>query len=200
MKASICAAILLTFFGPGSLASAQGVEEGKAAFKEEDFIAAREIFLPLVDLGNADAMYFLAMMFFDGDGVPQDQAEGLRLLSLAAELGSADAQFANGYRKLENGLATPQDHQEALYWFRLAAAQGLPDAQYALGGMHAEGIGILQDFLLAHMWYNIAAANGADGASRRRRELERQMLPENIEEAQARARLCMIVLNYQDCE
>lgn len=197
MKALIYASILLTVLGVGSLAATQGIEEGEAAFKEEDYTAAREIFLPLVEVGNADAMYFLAIMYFDGDGVPQDQAEGMRLLRVAADLGSADAQFTIGLEKKE---FASRDYKEALDWFRLAAVQGHPDAQNALAEMYAEGTGVLQDFMAAHMWYNIAAANGADRASYRRRELERQMPPEYILEAQTHARICMIVSNYRNCQ
>ena len=100
----------------------------------------------------------------------------------------------------------PEDDAEAVRWYRLAADQGLAGAQYNLGWMYdnlgwmyANGEGVLQDNVTAHMWFNIAGANGAEDGRDDREIIERKMTPADISEAQKRARICM-ASNYTDCE
>ena len=71
--------------------------------------------------------------------------------------------------------------------------------QYNLGWMYANGEGVLQDNVTAHMWFNIAGANGAEDGRDNREKIERKMTPADISEAQKRARICM-ASNYTDCE
>ena len=48
--------------------------------------------------GNADAQYNLAVMYANGLGVPQDDAEAVRWYRRAADQGMANAQAALGFR------------------------------------------------------------------------------------------------------
>jgi hypothetical protein len=65
--------------------------------------------------------------------------------------------------------------------------------------MYTNGEGVAQNYLLAHMWANIAAANGSEKAVEARERLDRMMTSTDIAEAQRRARVCM-ESNYQDCK
>ena len=38
--------------------------------------------------------------------------------------------------------------------------KGHPQGQFGLGRLYADGNGVLQDYVLAHMWLNLAAAQG----------------------------------------
>ena len=69
-----------------------------------------------------------------------------------------------------------QDYAEALDWYRLAAEQGDALAQNNLGGMYAKGRGVIQDDVIAHMWYNIGGANGNERGSDNRGLIEEQRL------------------------
>ena len=88
-------------------------------------------------------------------------------------------------------LATPstttppefEDDAEAVRWYRLAAEQGRASAQFNLGGMYATGEGVLKDSVLAHMWSNIAGANGNASARKLRDSLERDMTRAEISRA-----------------
>jgi uncharacterized protein len=62
--------------------------------------------------------------------VAQDSAEAMRLYSLAAAQGDADAQVGLGVM-FENGQGVAQDRAEAIRWYRLAAEQGDGD-EYAI--------------------------------------------------------------------
>ncbi|MEJ6591397.1 MAG: tetratricopeptide repeat protein [SAR86 cluster bacterium] len=98
-----------------------------------------------------------------------------------------------------SGKGVPQDYAEALKLFRLSAKQVFAGAQYNLGIMYLNGKGVLQDDVLAHMWFNIAGANGDADGSENRGKLEKRMTFEQITDAQELARRC-IALNYQVCE
>jgi len=80
----------------------------------------------------------------------------------------------------------------------MAAEQGDARAQSDLGLMYSTGRGVLQDAVLAHMWYNIGGANGSAIGSENRGKIEQRMTREQIAEAQAFARRCM-ASDYQDC-
>ena len=75
---------------------------------------------------------------------------------------------------------------EAVRWFRLAAEQG--DAQFNLGVRYANGQGVPQDDVSAHMWLHLAAATGQVEARTVRERVAASMTREQIAEAQARAR------------
>ena len=64
--------------------------------------------------------------------------------------------------------------------------------------MYANGEGVLKDSVFAHMWLNIAGANGNKDARRRRDKLERDMSRAEIMRATDLARACMDS-GYQDC-
>lgn len=67
------------------------------------------------------------------------------------------------------------------------ASTGNPIAQYVMGcASYQEGV--LQDYVQAHMWFNLAAAQGLEKAARARDAVSQKMTSEQISEAQARAR------------
>jgi len=74
-------------------------------------------------------------------------------------------------------------------WFRKAADQGNAEAQFNLGYMYWKGLGVGQDYVKAHMWYNLAASKGQRGARKDRDRVAAQMTPSQITEAQRRARV-----------
>ena len=64
-------------------------------------------------------------------------------------------------------------------------------AQDRLGYMYKEHSDNPKSKLLAHMWYNIAAANGGHDSGRLRDEIASSMTNADISKAQAMARECM---------
>ncbi len=61
-------------------------------------------------------------------------------------------------------------------------------SQYFLGEMCFRGLGVLQDFSLAHMWFNIAASQGHKKARLYLDRLTKKMSADQIAEAQSLAR------------
>ena len=54
--------------------------------------------------------------------------------------------------------------------------------------MYHRGDGVPQDYVQAHMWWNLAAAQGDEDAIGNRDIIAGQMMPSQIEEAQRLAR------------
>jgi hypothetical protein len=80
------------------------------------------------------------------------------------------------------------DYVEAAKWYRAAAAQGLEEAQFMLGLMYRDGDGVAQNYVLGHMWMNLAGTRGYQDAQQERDKLARYMTPDQIAEAQRLAR------------
>ena len=85
--------------------------------------------------------------------------EAFRLYSLAADIGSAQAQYDLGCMH-ENGQGTKKNNAEAVRLYGLAADQGLADAQNDLGNMYRLGLGVSKSYKEAVRLYRLAAAQG----------------------------------------
>ncbi len=70
----------------------------------------------------------------------------------------------------------------------MAAEQGHASAQYYLGLMYGEGQGVPQDYVQAHMWFNLAGAQGDKEAAKARDHVAGLMTPAQLAEAQRLAR------------
>ena len=87
-----------------------------------------------------------------------------------------------------NGQGVPQNYAEAMKWYRKAAQQDHASAQNNLGLMFSEGHSMPPDNVQAHMWYNLAAANGPDIAAMNRDIIAAKMTSADVSTAQRLAR------------
>ena len=165
-----------------------GSEEDKRRFKEQKVLAEQ---------GVAKAQSNLGVMYFNGMGVSKDQKEAVKWYRLAAEQGDDYSQYelAELHRW---GTGVVQDYVEALKWYFASAKQGYKLAQDRLGYMYKEHSDNPKSNLLAHMWYNIAAANGMLDSGRLREQIASSMTSVDISKAQAMASECMNS-SYQKC-
>ena len=90
-------------------------------------------------------------------------------------------------QEMERGWK-PKRQSAQVSWYRKGADQGFADAQYNLGIMYANGRGIPQDYVQAHMWLNLAAVNGDADAINNHDFVAAKMTPAQIAEAQKMAR------------
>ena len=58
----------------------------------------------------------------------------------------------------------------------------------SLGVMYDNGQGVLQDYALAHMWFNLSGSNGNKRGVENRNIVEKKMTKQQIEKAQDMAR------------
>jgi uncharacterized protein len=92
-------------------------------------------------------------------------------------------------RLMDAGAAyARKDYATALRLLRPLADQGNAHAQNHLGVMYVHGQGVPQNYVLAHMWANLAAAHGLELASATRDLAAAKMTPAQITEAQRLAR------------
>ena len=80
------------------------------------------------------------------------------------------------------------NYKEAFKSYKLSAEQGNAVAQTNLGLMYDNGLGVGQDYVQAHKWYNIAGTNGDETGRKSKDDVEKQMNPDQIAEAQRLAR------------
>jgi len=169
-----------------------GLGEGLAAYDRGDFATALRELAPAAASGAPLAQYNLARMYFSGEGVARDSAEGLKWLRRAATAGVGLAQYQLG-ACYEWGIAVPQNYADAARWYRLAADRGVPVAQYRLGVLTINGLGVARDPVAAHTWLNVAAAGLRPGeprntVARMRESVAGDMTPAQVAAAQVAAR------------
>ena len=173
------------------------IDDALAADAKGDYATELRIVRPLAAQGEAWAQFFLGIMYHNGEGVVQDNAEAVKWYKLAAAQGYAFAQYNLGLM-YDNGKGVVQDDAEAVKWYKLAAAQGNANAQGNLGSMYAAGTGVVQDYVRAHMWRNLAAVGGNKIAREGRDAIANQMTPQQIGEAQKLARECQ-ARQFKNC-
>ncbi len=80
--------------------------------------------------------------------------------------------YQEGFDTHERG-----DYDTTLKEFRQLAEQGDAVAQFNMGNMFRLGKGVPQDDVQAHMWLNLATAQGREDARKARDKLAEQMTP-----------------------
>ena len=163
--------LAIVFFGlsAGAQADLQGA---KAAYKNKDYTVALKEFKSLAATGNAEAQFYVGLMYDDDEGLAQDYRQVVSRVDQAvtwyrksAEQGFAPAQTNLGIM-LETGGRVERNYQEAASWYRKAAAQGDSAAQFNLGIMYYAGRGddIAPDYKEAAIWLGKAAERGNSSA------------------------------------
>ena len=173
-------------------ASAGALEDGFAAYKAGDYAKAIALWRPLADAGVAAAQQHIGIMYAEGKGVPQDDAEAAKWLARAAEQGDALAQYDLG-ASFAQGTGVKQDAELAAKWFRRAANQGMAIAQLNLGLLYASGNGVPKDPVEAMKWidlsvYGLPAGGIRSDAARALGDLSAGMTSDQILEAKTRER------------
>lgn len=145
---------------------------------KSDVEQAFELMHASAEQGFVEAEYKLGNWYGKPFGNPRDLDQSIYWLSRAAEKGHANAQ---------NNLGTAvRDASEAAEWYRKAAEQGNSAGQSNLARLYRDGRGVPQDYVLAHMWFNLAAQQSPD-VRQAVEEIAELMTPGQIEEAQRRA-------------
>jgi TPR repeat protein len=137
------------------------------------------------------------VIYHNGRGLLKDDKMAVKWFTLAAEQGSADAQYNLGVM-YANGEGVRQCGKAAVKWYTLAAEQGHANSQGNLSIQYALGKGVKENKVKAHMWANIARFNGLEDVTKVMGFLIEKMTPLQIEQAHSLAREC-IAKDYKDC-
>jgi uncharacterized protein len=103
-------------------AIADSISDAEDAFDAGDYEKAAMLFRSLADQGDAEAQINLGMMYYRGQGVPQDYLEAVTWYRLAAKQGNPFAQLDLGMM-YENGQGVLQDNTQAYKWLTIADAK-----------------------------------------------------------------------------
>ncbi|MEE8119617.1 MAG: tetratricopeptide repeat protein [Gammaproteobacteria bacterium] len=134
--------------------------------------------------GHNLAQYNLAVLYFNGEGVPRNFKRAAALLSSSAEKGNADAQYLLG-RIYFTGQGVQRDFAKEAEWYQRAAEQGHALAQYNLGALYYLGEGVGQDKIEAYAWWSVAHQLGLD-TSEAIEVLKNELTDAQIDEAISR--------------
>jgi uncharacterized protein len=107
--------------GATSIAHADALTRGTAAYSRGDYIRAARELSPLAQRGNARALGILGFLYENGFGVPQAYDAAADLYTRAAVQGNPFAQSMLGLM-YDKGHGVPQDFVLAYKWLILAAA------------------------------------------------------------------------------
>ena len=91
----------------------------------------------------------------------------------------------------ETGRGVEQNYKRAFEHYKMAAVNNNLQAQVNLGVLYARGLAELQDFERAHMWFNIAAANGHQSGRKFRDRIATKMSSDAVSNAQKMAQACV---------
>jgi uncharacterized protein len=123
MKLAKIATVYLILSAP---VHAQDFSAGMAAYSTGDYFNALQEWRPLAHQGDDRAQYALGVLYYNGQGVPQDYAEARRWYRAAAEQGDAFSQFNLGIL-YTLGRGVQQDYATAHMWYNISAANGHDD-------------------------------------------------------------------------
>jgi uncharacterized protein len=98
---------------------------GLRAYEKHDFAGAIKEWRPLADEGNSAAQFNLGLLYYEGEGVPQNYGEAAKWFERAAEQGYASAQYNLG-AMYGVGHGVKRDYSKAYLWLSLCAAAGNP--------------------------------------------------------------------------
>ena len=91
-------------------------------------------------------------------------------------------------------LGVLEDDREAVKGYRKAAEQGVALAQFNLGLMYYLGEGVLEDYVEAYAWFNLAAAQG-DKEAVKGKDLLRSIMGMTAEQVAATQELAADLYN-----
>lgn len=137
-----------------------GLPEAISAYETKQYPQAIEEFQYLADEGDATAMFYLAQMYSNGQGVEKDEKKALELLQKADAAGNEQAATELA-KRLMNDPSVESNPEAAIEYLKKAAYNGDVDALYELGELYAKGEnGVQKEFTYAFGYYLMGALKG----------------------------------------
>ena len=129
---------------------------------EEDYTKSFGYFEESAEKGYIESQYYLAHLYYTGNGVPKNNLKAGNWYEKAATQGHIESQYILGtmFETLHIATQDNDDYESAAYWYKKAADQGHSTAQYYLGNMYATGRGVSKNNKTAEYWYLKAANQG----------------------------------------
>jgi TPR repeat protein len=110
-------------FGFGSILVAQDFDDGFKAYSSHDYAEAIRIWKPLAEKGGSAAQFNLGLLYYEGQGVPQNYSEAAKWFRLAADQDYLKAQLNLG-AMYGVGKGVKRDYVQSYTWLSICAAKG----------------------------------------------------------------------------
>ena len=128
-------------------------------YEKGDYESALAEFQAQSEKDDAQAIFYVGLMYMNGQGCTRQPMEATRLFQKAAYLGSTDAALALA-AAFREGLGVKRDYAQALIWEREAAKAGSAQALKNIGDYYYNGWAVKPDVREAAKWYWRSAAKG----------------------------------------
>ena len=137
--------------------------------------------------GNAEAQFFLGIMYQGGLGTKADNKKSAYWYEQSAQGGDQSGQLYLA-KLYYNGQGVMKNYKSAYSWFSKSAEQGNPEAQYYMGQMYLRGEAVNKDLTEAYFWYLLASTAGFPDASTKLTLVELDISTSQVNAAQNRAK------------
>jgi hypothetical protein len=118
-----CQSLVLSLLIVSVLPALADFHAGLDAFNKGDYTTAAKEWRPLADAGDPVAQFNLGLLYVDGHGVPQSDAEAVNWFRRAAEQDYTPAQHNLG-AMYGTGQGVKRDYVQAYKWLNICAAKG----------------------------------------------------------------------------
>ena len=151
------------------------VEKAKALYDDEEYEKAFTLFEKAATAGDSESMDYLATMYRDGEGAPEDCAKAEYWMKKAIAGGWDEALYHLAWLYLGGGEGLDKNVDEAMRYMRLAASKADRRALDILGDCCRRGVmGFEKDFSAAIVYYKRAAEAGSESAMMRLADIFRE--------------------------
>lgn len=113
-------------------------EDGNKYYENNEYEKAKKMFLKAASIGNAEAEYWLGVMYYNGKGVKEDTEKAnewfqkaIRSYLKKAKQEDTNAQYSLGYM-YENEQGVAKNIEKAIEWYQKAANQGEEESKKCL--------------------------------------------------------------------
>ncbi len=161
-------------------AAIQGLVEAQKALTDSDRIFPRKRvkwLKKLADQGDAGSQDSLGFCYAKGLGLPKNERKAIYWYKEAGKQG-----FKSAYSSLGLFYHGKEDTQNAIIWFEKSLEES-PEWGAVLAELYTKD-GKTQNLIRAHMFFNLAAANGNEGGSKERDNVAKKMTEKEIETAE----------------
>ena len=116
------------------------------------------------ELGNSDAMLYLAYLHYAGQHVQEDRDKARDYFVRSASLNNKAARLGYARYLMREGGDDEGDSRAVGWLEEVVVETASPEAMVMLGNLHARGVGTEQNFRAAYRWYRDAAKAAPDQA------------------------------------
>ncbi|GAB4151021.1 MAG: hypothetical protein Tsb0016_23000 [Sphingomonadales bacterium] len=169
-----------------ALALAADLLDGVRLYEQGDYAGAIEIWQPLAEQNDPNALFNMGQVYRLGRGVETDPARAREFYERAAVQGHIAAQGYLG-TLLYFGDESLRDVDAAIQWWRRAASHGDAGSQYMLGVLYFNGDHVERDWVQAYAWMYLAVGNGLREAKDAEASMLAHLSAEQIAEGKALA-------------